>query len=206
MKIKSGDFDLRGYEVVCAQFFASASMTSVSFSRNGIRFSSTCIRKFINTEYVELHVHPNNQLIAALPCSKHHKNKMCWARVNTDGFSVRTISGGAFLKTLYELFSWDGDKRYRLRGEVVQTDREIIALFDARKPEIFTSRYDMAIPWATGFGEDYYCYREPRLPDISIVDTFTEYDNEPELQPTTPEAANDNIQSLMVKMQKDLSH
>ena len=110
------------------------------------------------------------------------------------------------MKTLYELFSWDGDKRYRLRGEVVQTAREMMALFDARTPEIFTSRYDMTMPWATGFGEEYYCYGEPRSPNVSIVDAFTEYDNEPELQPTTPEAANDNIQLLMVKMQKDARH
>ena len=202
MKIRCGEFDLRGYEVVRTQFFASASMTSVSFSKYGIRFSSACIQKFGKTEYVEIKVHPFNQSIAVLPCSEYEKNKMCWARVYADGISVRTISASAFLNTLYELFGWDTDKRYRLRGEIIQADNEMMAVFDAQTPEIFASRHDMTMPWATGFGNDYYRYRESQMSEPSPTYSFSEYDNEPELQPTTQETAEENIRLLVEKMQK----
>ena len=202
-KITKGEFDLRGYEVIRVQSFASASITSVSFSRNGIRFSSECIRKFVRTEYIELKVHPYNQQIAVIPCSEQHKLKMCWARIHTDGVSVRTISASAFIKTLYDLFEWDIEMRYRLRGEILHYNNETVALFDVRTPEIFTSRYDMTMPWATGFGESYYRYKKSRLPDTSIMDFFSEYDNEPELQPTAQDIAEVNIRLLIEKMQKE---
>jgi len=201
--LKCGEFDLRKYEVVRTQFFASANMTSVSISKSGIRFSSGCIRKFVQTEYVELQVHPYTKQIAVLPCSEQHKNKMCWARIYADGISVRLISGSAFLSTLYELFEWDPDKRYRLRGEIIRDENGAIALFDTHTPEIFTSRYEMTMPWATGFGEDFYAYKSSQPPEVPIADTFLEYSNEPELQPTAQENAVDNVRALIEKMQKD---
>jgi len=128
---------------------------------------------------------------------------MCWARIYANGISVRTISGSAFLKTLYELFDWNFEMRYRLRGEVLHFGAETVALFDARTPEIYTSRYDMTMPWSKGFGEDYYSYRRSRLPDTSIIDNFSDYDNEPEIQPTAQEVADDNIRLLIEKMQNE---
>jgi hypothetical protein len=196
-----GEFDLRRYEVVRTQFFASASKTSVSFSKNGIRFSRACIRKFTNTEYIEIQVHPHKQLIAVLPCSEQHKTKMCWARIYDDGISVRKISGGAFLNILFELFGWDIELRYRLRGGILRFGEKTVALFDAQTPEIFESRYDMVMPWMDGFGEDYYNYRNSQLPNTFMMDFFLEYTNEPNLQPTTQEAADDHIRSLIEKMQ-----
>ena len=202
MILKSGEFDLRKYEVVRTQFFASANMTSVSISQSGIRFSSGCIRKFVQTEYVELQVHPYTKQIAVLPCLEQHKNKMCWARIYADSISVRLISGSAFLSTLYELFDWDPDKRYRLRGEIIRDENSAIALFDTNMPEIFTSRYEMTMPWATGFGEDYCNYKNSQLPEVPTRNTFSEYSNEPELQPTAQENAVDNVRVLIEKMQK----
>lgn len=202
-KVNIGEFDLWGYEVIRAQFFASASMTSVSFSRNGIRFSNACIRKFSPTEYIEFQVNPFTLQIAVLPCSEQHKPKMRWARIYADSISVRPIYGSAFLETLYELFDWNIELRYRLRGEVLQYGDKTVALFDTQTPEIFTSRYDMRMPWAAGFGDEYYNYKTSRLPETSISDYFSEYNNEPELQPTAQEDASDHILKLIEKMQME---
>ena len=201
--INSGEFDLRGYDVVRTQFFASANTMSVSFSQRGIRFSSACIRKFTPTEYIEFQVNPFTLQIAVRPCSEQYKSKMRWARVYADSISVRPISGSAFLKTLYELFGWNIELKYRLRGEVLQYGSEAVALFDTRTPEIFTSRYDVEMPWAIGFGDDYYSYKMSRLPGSSIKDLFMEYDNEPELQPTAQDDADDNTLRLIEKMQTE---
>ena len=97
-------YSFHNYEIVSTQFFASANMTSVSISPNGIRFSVACIRKLPKTEYIELKVHPHNHTLAVVPCSEKEKQKMCWARLCDDTVSVRVISGRAFLQTLYELF------------------------------------------------------------------------------------------------------
>ena len=203
LKLNSGDFDLRGYDVIRTQYFATASMTSVSLSQNGIRFSSACIRKLARTEYIDLQVHPFNQQIAVLPCSEQHKPKMRWAKICADGISVRAIGGSAFMETLYELFDWDIEFRYRLRGEVLQYGNNTVALFDTQTPEVFTSRYDKTMPWAIGFGDDYYSYKKARLPEQSIMDSFSEYDNEPDLQPTAQAVADENIRMLIEQMQTE---
>jgi len=201
--IKRGDFDMRGYDVMRTQFFASANMISVSFSSHGIRFSTACVRKFGNTEYIDLQIDPYNHKVAAVPCSEHYKDKMLWAKLCADGISVRSISASAYLATLYEIFGWNTDKRYRLRGEIFGTGSGGYALFDTKTPEIFSSRYEMAMPWATGFGEDYYCYRQSRMVFGVIGNGYAEYDSEPELQPTTRETADDNVRALIKKMQSE---
>jgi hypothetical protein len=92
--------------------------------------------------------------------------------------------------------------RYRLRGEIVQYNGGTAALFDVQTPEIFTSRYDMTMPWMTDFGEDYYSYKSRQLSEAVILDSVAEYNNEPNLQPTALETVSDNIQQLIKKLQK----
>jgi hypothetical protein len=192
---------MHGYEIIRTQFFASASKTSVSISPNGIRFSVACIRKFPETEYIELKVHPYNFILAVVPCNERHKNKLCWARLRSDGISVRAISGGAFIGMLYTLFGWNTEKRYRLRGEIIKSEKDTAALFDARTPEIFSSRYDFEMPWATSFGEHYITYKNARLTGDLIVSAYSEYDNELDLHPSSQRTANKNIRLLIKNMQ-----
>jgi len=199
--LKSGDFDLRDYEVVRAQSFSIANITGLSFTRRGIRFSGACIRNFNGSEMIELLVYPERYQIAVRPCPEQHKRAMRWAKVRDGRISVREISAAAFIKTLYELFGWDIGMRYRLRGEILRRGGETVAFFDARKPEIFLSRYDVQMPWATGFGENYYRYKNARQISGTISAVFTEYNNEPGLCPTVREDAGAKAQLLIEKLQ-----
>ena len=203
MIIPGGSFDLRGYNIVRTQFFASAKMISVSFSQNGIRFSSACIRGFVKTDYVELKVHPINHVIAVLPCSAHDKNRICWARTYADKLRIRTNSAKAYLNTLFEIFNWDLDNRYRLRGEIIHSGQGTIAFFNARTPEIFAPQAGMIMPWATGFGDDYYSYKESKILISSINGATSEYETEPGLHPTPQADADESIQLLIEEMQSE---
>lgn len=203
IKIKRGEFDMRGYEVVRTQYFASASMISVSFSPRGVRFSSACIHSFKKTEYISLEIDPIGRMVAAVPCSKHFKEKMIWARFNSDEIRVRTVSASAFIMTIYELFGWDTDKRYRLRGDILGVDEGIYALFDTKTPEIFSSCYNMTMPWAAGFGENYYRYKQSRFSLSIRKATYTEYSSDPNLQPTEQEIAEKTIRELIEEMQTE---
>jgi len=193
---------MHGYQIIRTQFFASANKTSMSISPRGIRFSTACIRKFPETEYIELKIHPFETMLAVIPCNKRHKNKMRWARLRDDSVSVRAISAGSFLDTLHELFGWDTEKRYRLRGEILRNGSDIYAVFDANTPEIFTGRYDFEIPRATCFGEDFHLYKNSRMEDVGAAQTFSEYNNEPDLRPSSQNVAKKNVRALIEKMQK----
>ena len=93
--------------------------------------------------------------------------------------------------------------RYRLRGEIIKDNSHAIALFDARRPEIFTSRYDISMPWANGFGDGYYVYKASRKSAIAYAEIFSEYDIEPELHPTTQDEADNGVRSLIEKFRMD---
>ena len=194
-------YDMHGYQIVRTQFFVSASKTSMSISPKGIRFGIACIRKFPKTECIELKVHPFETKLAVVPCSERQKNRMCWAVFRGENVCVRTISAGAFLNTLYELFGWDKEKRYRLRGEILGNGNDMYALFDAGTPEIFTARYDFEMPWATDFGEDFQSYKNSRSEAIGAARAFSEYNNKSDLQPSSQKTAKRNVKALIDKMQ-----
>jgi len=222
VQVKHGDIDFRGYEIARTQFFTSASMISVTFSNRCIRFSSDCIRKFENTEYIDLLVHPYERVCIARPCSAEYRNKMRWAKLRNGKMYVREISGAAFLATLYDLFNWNPAYKYRLRGEIVQFDGECVVSFDISEPEIIipcdiTPTHDMYIIKQTkkasvilpqsckdNFGDSYYSYisrSNIKLSGVPIFDNAEEYNTQPELNPTDSEKIVENMQDLFVKMQ-----
>lgn len=155
VKVERDDFDLRGYKVVRTQFFTCANMNSMTFSPGSVRFSIDCIRKFGEAEYIELFVHPAMGNFVVCPCDKERKNAMRWAKEGNDKMYSRSISGAAFVPTLYDLFGWHPARKYRLRGELMQVGGKQIILFDAREPEIIISQ-DIVPPYT----DDTSCLHE----------------------------------------------
>ena len=137
VKAKSGDFDLRGFEIARSQFFDTARKICVTFSTENIQFSTECIRKFDKVLYVEMLVHPNKHLLAVRPCTKKTRNAVQWTNVNESQYYSRNISCAAYIKTLYEIFDWKQDCKYRVRGIHRQKDNEAVVIFDMRETEMF---------------------------------------------------------------------
>jgi len=137
IEAKSGDFDLRGFEIARSQFFDTARKISVTFSTENIQFSTECIRKFDKTLYVEMLIHPREHLFTVRPSTKDTRNAVQWANVKECQYYPRTISCSAYIKTLYEVFGWKSDCKYRIRGIHRQKDNESVVIFDMRDTEIF---------------------------------------------------------------------
>jgi len=189
---QSGDFDLRGFEVTRSQFFDTARKLCVTLSTDNIWFSTECIRKFKKELYVEMLVHPREHLLAVRPCTKEYRNAVRWAKINEVNYNPRDISGAAYLSTLYAIFGWDTECRYRIRGIRRQKENESVVIFDMRDTEIFIP--DMAAEsyfndndnvrpvnsnpkntvvafppsWAGNFGNNYYRHSQAR--ELAAID------------------------------------
>lgn len=137
VEVNSGDFDLRGFEIARSQFFDTSRKICVTFSSDGIQFSTECVRKFDKIHYIEMLVHPSEHLLAVRPCSKEARNTIQWTKVKDNQYYPRNISCAAYIKTLYELFSWKLDCKYRVRGIYRHKDNEAVVIFDMRETEIF---------------------------------------------------------------------
>lgn len=163
----SGDFDLRGFEVTRSQFFDTAHKLCVSLSTDNIWFSTRCIRKFDKQLYVEIFIHPGEQLLAVRPCAKEYRNAVKWAKINEDSYHPRPISGAAYLSTLYEIFGWNKNYRYRIRGVRRQKGSETIVIFDMQETETFIpgtlagGYFEEDIqPLTTGFNKEVIVFRK----------------------------------------------
>lgn len=174
VEAKSGDFDLRGFEIARSQFFNTARKLCGTFSMDCIWFSAECISKFDKTLYVEMLVHPREYLLVIRPCTKETKNAVKWANIKDGPYYPRIISCAAFIKTLYELFGWKLGCKYRVRGIFRQKGNEAVVIFDMRETEIFipqdalssgqanTATDDLlpngVRPFTTGFKKDIMAY------------------------------------------------
>jgi DNA invertase Pin-like site-specific DNA recombinase len=135
--VQSGAFDFRGCEVVRGQFFNTANKMGVTFSTESVFFSYGSVHKFSNTHYVEILINPIEQIMAVRPCTKDFRNAVKWARADDDRVIARPINGAAFLETVYEIFGWDTDCKYRIRGIRKQKDGDSVLVFDMKEVEIF---------------------------------------------------------------------
>lgn len=137
IEAKSGDFDMRGFEIAREQFFDTAEKICITFSTDYIVFSTKCIRRFDKAQYIEMLIHPSKQLLVARACTKETRHAIRWANQNDGQYYARSISCAAYIKTLYELFEWKGSCKYRIRGIFKQKDEEAVVVFDMRETEIF---------------------------------------------------------------------
>lgn len=138
IEVQGGQFDLRGFEIARSQFFNTAHKLSITCTNKSVVFSTECIRKFSDTQYVELLVHPSEHLLAVRPSKKEVRNAVKWSMISESGkVSPREVRGTAFMKTLYGVFGWNDECRYRVRGIKREKDNATILIFDMRETEVF---------------------------------------------------------------------
>lgn len=210
IEVQSGDFDLRNFEVARSQFFDTTNKICVTFSLKNIQFSTECIRKFEKIEYVEMLVNPNEKLFAVRPGSEKTRNVIQWGKARNNLYCSRNISCAAYSKTLYELFDWNPEYKYRVRGIRRQKDDEILLIFNMNETEIFISQIiseeepsDEQLPkdlmpftngpnkdivaypptWANSFGNNYYSQSQTK--ELAMLNEENEWKAKEEGKPYT---------------------
>ena len=132
-----GDFDLREFEVVRAQFFQAVSMPCVTLSAKGIHFNHVCVQKLNKAKLVEVLVHPGKKAVAVRPAEEKLRHGLCWVRLaGNSRWMSRTVSGAAFIPTLYQLFGWNAEYKYCVKGICCRNSEESILLFHWEDAEI----------------------------------------------------------------------
>lgn len=138
IEARPGDFDLRGFDVVRSQFFQTAVLPCVTISANGIHFNRACIQKFDEIKFVELLVHPGKKMLAVRPAEESVRHSLCWTRLAGNGrWMPKTISGAAFIPTLYQLFGWKTEYKYCVKGICRRNEGGAVLLFHWEDAELF---------------------------------------------------------------------
>ena len=136
---------MRGFEITRSEMFDSVHRPYVIFQDKKIKFSTACIRKFDKNNHIELLVDPINMKFAVRTIGKDNKySTVCSKHVN-DLYYPKEISCAAFLDTLFEIFGWNTDLKYRISGAFYQKDDEIVFLFNINDAEAFIKPVMLAI-------------------------------------------------------------
>ena len=233
VEARSGDFDLRGYEIVRAQFFDVKDRITVKFSDDQISFNKVAVQK-LNCEYVELLIHPDKKMLAVRSCEQDEKNALQWAKSSEGSFRLKLIRGTAFMPTVYEILSWKRQCRYRVIGNYVEKDNEAAIFLDLKETEIIVpermlrsgkesqelrlnplqedrNKNITAYPasWSGGFGRDFYVHKKRRermdeiVANTGPISVKGQPYKEPDLQVSEREQIGQAITELITEMEED---
>ena len=183
IEFSAGDFDMRGFEVTRSEFFDTFRKPSVSFGNKKIKFSTEIIRKFGAKNYIELLIHPIEKKFAIRATDTNNRHGVHCSKLSMKKYVPKDVSSAAFNDTLFELFSWNTDCRYKIIGSIFEKDDELVYIFDAQNSEAFLNPHMLeratpdeqseqakplstsgkrirAIPqaWTSSFGKDYYLH------------------------------------------------
>lgn len=152
IQAEAGDFDMRGFEVAHTDLFDGNHSPFVSFANKGIKFSMECVRRMPTAEYVELLIHPFQKRLAVRPTTQENRNAVKWVKTMGDKRQPREISCAAFYDTLFRLFEWNLDHKYRMFSALRKRDSEESYIFSADEAVVYIPTETFA-PQAE-YGED----------------------------------------------------
>lgn len=186
VEVAAGDFDLRGFEIARSEFFDPGRRPFVTFHDKKIKFSAACVRQFKNRNMIELLVNPLERKFAIRASGKDNRRAVQCSTWDGTDYYPRDIAAAAFSDTLYELFGWKNEYKYRIIGSLIEKGDDIVYLFNTARSEAYLDSYLLpvrdsaaldeisplfksgrrirAIPkeWATSFGQNFY-YSEQSL-------------------------------------------
>lgn len=160
---KSGDMDLRKYQVTRGQFVPTTRKISVALSNETIRFSYDAIKEFEDTLYVELLYHPLLELLVVRKSDRKNSHAVKWATHTKDRKVSKKIAARAFAPIIYELCGWNTAHGYTVTGMVKKQNGESVLLFYMNEPEVRMWKEDkqintFPIEWKDEFGDYYHTH------------------------------------------------
>lgn len=145
--VQSGlKLNLNGYQRVSSHFFPSSDDLSLTISGGKMRFSTACLKKFEDVEYVELLINTVNNCIAIRPCESDNPNAIHWGRLKEDKWIVNSMSCRGLAKVIFSLMSWEDDGKYRFKGEFRSNGSDKLLLFELDEPVVSKTVEQVIIP------------------------------------------------------------
>ena len=81
----SDNFNIGEYQVARLEYFAHTKEPSITFSDYKFHVNTACIKKFPNTDYVQVLINKVKKVFALRPCEETAKDALPWARITIHG-------------------------------------------------------------------------------------------------------------------------
>ena len=140
LKGEPGAFDFRKFDSVGVSFFDERRIPAISLQKNGIKFSMSCVQEMACDNYVELLIHPLQKRIAIRPTTKSNRYAIQWTRGGDANKEARCISGRAFIDTLFDIFGWNLDFKFKLYGCIYRDGKDAACIFSSSDLSVFIKK------------------------------------------------------------------
>lgn len=137
--IQDDSFNYDGYEVVRGEFFSHLYEPCITFNNFKVYMNTACIKKLPETDYVQILVNQEKKKLAVRPCSEDSKDSFRWCSA-TAKRTPKHVTCRVFYGKIIELMNWNPNYRYKLVGKLIQSNGQLLFIFDLTAPEIFTKR------------------------------------------------------------------
>lgn len=125
------------FEVVRSQFFSQSSEPVLSFGRLKMWVNSVCLKKFPETDHVQIMVNSSLKSLALYPSRENVRDSLPWCSSGSGKRKPRQLSCPIFFAKIYALMKWNPDFRYRLTGKHLCGNGKELLAFDLQSAEAF---------------------------------------------------------------------
>jgi hypothetical protein len=198
-----------------------------------IGFNRFALDKLGDNQYVELLVEPFKRVLAIRPSNKDNKCAVKWYNFSTDGSrKSRQIAMSACLPTIFDIFEWNQECRYKVSGSLNTNGTDSYLLFDISQAEMqipeelmldsdenatsteYIDRARNAVTaypasWADSFGNGFYAQSEGHLPGINLMEDWDlgncgkTYAFEEDITQKTTEDIQRDLDEVLADIRKD---
>ena len=138
--------NMAGFQIVRSDFFPSTEEMKMAISQGNLRFSTSCLRKFEDVEYVELLLNTVKNCIAIRPCSADCPNAIHWGRLREEKCIVSSVGSRGLSSTLFDMMNWEEEAKYRFKGQFISRGDDKLLLFQLDEPVVTRTETQVVVP------------------------------------------------------------
>lgn len=135
-----GSFDFRKFDVISIGMFEEQRIPAISLQKSEVKFSMSCVKGMACDNYIELLVHPIKKMIAIRPTTKENRCAIQWTSGGKSSKEPRNISCKAYIDTLFQIFGWNPDYKFKLYGCIYREGKDAACIFTTTDAGVYIKK------------------------------------------------------------------
>ena len=130
--------NLSKFQHIVDGFFAQTKEPALTISGKTVTVNAAAVRLFPTVDYMEILINTEDKKVAFEPCTELNIRGYKWARDKDGKRYSTTRTGLPFVLCICQIMNWDPNKRYKIRGKKVLSEKgEEVLVFDLHAKQEF---------------------------------------------------------------------
>ena len=130
--------NLSKFQHIVDGFFAQTKEPALTISGKTVTVNAAAVRLFPTVDYMEILINTEDKKVAFEPCTELNIRGYKWAREKDGKRYSTTRTGLPFVLCICQIMNWDPNKRYKIRGKKVLSEKgEEVLVFDLHAKQEF---------------------------------------------------------------------